>query len=184
MSISHTKIPEEKEEEEEQEESKEDNKMMEQDISAPNASSAQTRVSQPVAATSQEGEESRKEEAEVGMKDNTEEKEGEREVGESPEDPMMTPEEAPNGITQPEESVTGTAAPPEEEKEPKMNGETSVVEPEPRPQVICCSEVKSSPGHLQSFPGLRSFIPAVEIPTSFSFLLTSVPVFLPACANI
>lgn len=67
---------------------------------------------------------------------------------------MMTPDEAPNGVTLPEESVSGMATPAEEEEEPKMNGEAFLVEAEPRPQVICCSEVKSSLGRLRSFPGL------------------------------
>uniref|UniRef100_A0A7N6B820 FERM domain-containing protein n=1 Tax=Anabas testudineus TaxID=64144 RepID=A0A7N6B820_ANATE len=59
----------------------------------------------------------------------------------STEEPMMTPEEAPNGLTEPEEAVTGLASPAEdEEEEPKVNGESSLVEAELRPQVICCSE--------------------------------------------
>uniref|UniRef100_A0A7N6BWR9 FERM domain-containing protein n=1 Tax=Anabas testudineus TaxID=64144 RepID=A0A7N6BWR9_ANATE len=41
----------------------------------------------------------------------------------------------------PEEAVTGLASPAEdEEEEPKVNGESSLVEAELRPQVICCSE--------------------------------------------
>ncbi|XP_033504173.1 band 4.1-like protein 2 isoform X6 [Epinephelus lanceolatus] len=138
VSICHTKIPEEKEEEEEQEE-KEEGKTAEQDMTAPDAPSLPAEISQPVEATSLEAEESRKEEAE--KKESTEEKkEAEREMEESTDDPMVTPEEAPNGHTLPEESVTSTVAPAEEEEEPKMNGEASLVEAEPRPQVICCSE--------------------------------------------
>ncbi|XP_049913388.1 band 4.1-like protein 2 isoform X6 [Epinephelus moara] len=138
VSICHTKIPEEKEEEEEQEE-KEEGKTAEQDMTVPDAPSLPAEISQPVEATSLEAEESRKEEAE--KKESTEEKkEAEREMEESTDDPMVTPEEAPNGHTLPEESVTGTVAPAEEEEEPKMNGEASLVEAEPRPQVICCSE--------------------------------------------
>ncbi|KAL7388153.1 hypothetical protein ABVT39_008243 [Epinephelus coioides] len=138
VSICHTKIPEEKEEEEEQEE-KEEGKTAEQDMTAPDAPSLPAEISQPVEATSLEAEEFRKEEAE--KKESTEEKkEAEREMEESTDDPMVTPEEAPNGHTLPEESVTGMVAPAEEEEEPKMNGEASLVEAEPRPQVICCSE--------------------------------------------
>ncbi|XP_041814782.1 band 4.1-like protein 2 isoform X3 [Chelmon rostratus] len=139
VSISHTQIPEEKEEEEEQQK-KEEEKVVEQDMSAPDAPSLPAEVSQPVEATGREEEESRKEDtgAEEKKKNAEEEKEGERETEESTDDPMVTPEEAPNGLTLHEESVTGMAAPAEEE--PKMNGEASLAEAEPRPQVICCSE--------------------------------------------
>ncbi|KAM9338841.1 band 4.1-like protein 2 [Symphorus nematophorus] len=135
VSISHTQIPEEKEEEEEQEK-KEEDKTAEQDTLAPDGPSVVAEISQPVEATSQEGEESRKEDTGAEKK----EKEGEKEMEESTDDPMLTPEEAPNGLTLPEESVTMMAVPAEEEEEPKMNGEASLVEAEPRPQVICCSE--------------------------------------------
>ncbi|XP_044025743.1 band 4.1-like protein 2 isoform X3 [Siniperca chuatsi] len=139
VSISHTQIPEEKEEEEEQEKKQED-KTAEQDVSAPDALSLPAEVSQPVEATSREGEESRQEDAEAEKKYAEEEKEGERETEESADDPMGTPDEAPNGLPLPEESVTGMVAPAEEEEKPKLNGEASLVEAEPRPQVICCSE--------------------------------------------
>uniref|UniRef100_A0A669DW43 Erythrocyte membrane protein band 4.1 like 2 n=1 Tax=Oreochromis niloticus TaxID=8128 RepID=A0A669DW43_ORENI len=56
------------------------------------------------------------------------------------DDPMVTPDEAPNGLTLPEEGVTVIDAHAEEEEEPKMNGEPSLIEAEPLPQVICCSE--------------------------------------------
>lgn len=164
VSISHTQIPEEKEEEGEQE------KMVERDTPAPDALPAE--VSQPVEATSQEAEQPRKEEADAGVEQKTEEeKEGERETEESTDDPMVTPEEAPNGLALPEEVVTDTAGPVEEEREPKMNGEASVVEAEPRPQVICCSEVKSSPGQP------RSFSWASILPTS----CRNIPLLLPSC---
>lgn len=152
VSISHTQIPEEKEEEEEEQEEKMEDQRVEQDQAAPDAPSPTVEVSQPVQATSQEGEESRKEEPDAEIKKNTEkEKYGERETEESTDEPMMTPEEAPNGLTLTEESVTLMAALADEEKEPKMNGEASLVEAEPRPQVICCSEVKSSLGRQRSF---------------------------------
>ncbi|XP_076612583.1 band 4.1-like protein 2 isoform X9 [Chaetodon auriga] len=134
VSISHTQIPEEKEEEEEQQK-KEEDKPVEQDTSVPDAPSLPAAVSQPVEATSREEEEPRKENAGAEMKKKEEEKEGERETEESTDDPMVTPEEAPNGLTLPEESVTAPA-----QEEPKMNGEASLVEAEARPQVICCSE--------------------------------------------
>ncbi|XP_042359103.1 band 4.1-like protein 2 isoform X3 [Plectropomus leopardus] len=129
VSICHTKIPEEKEEEEEQEE-KEENKTAELDTSAPDAPSL---PAEPVEATSRVEEEAEKKNAE-------EKTEAEKEINDSTDDPMITPEEAPNGHTLPEEGVTGTVVPAEEEEEPKMNGEASLVEAEPRPQVICCSE--------------------------------------------
>lgn len=177
VSISHTQIPEEKEEEGEQE------KTAEQDTPAPDAPPAE--VGQPVEVTSQEGEEPREEEADAGMDQKTEkEREGERETEESTDDPMVTPEEAPNGLTLPEEVVTDVAAPAEEEKEPKMNGEASVVEAEPRPQVICCSEVKSSLGQLRSF-SWASILPTSCRNTPLFFLPAYLRAgFLPACVNI
>ncbi|XP_027139715.1 band 4.1-like protein 2 isoform X3 [Larimichthys crocea] len=135
VSISHTQIPEEKEEEEEQRKKEEEEKTMEPDMSAPDAPSPSVQVSQPVEPTDQHGEDNAEK-----MKNAEEEKEGERETEESTDDPMMTPDEAPNGLAMPEESATEMVAPAEEEEEPKMNGEASLVEAEPRPQVICCSE--------------------------------------------
>lgn len=173
VSISHTQIPEEKEEEEEQEK-KEEEKTAEQDMTVPDAPSLPAEVSQPVEAPGREGEESQREDAEAEKKNAEEEKEGARETEESTDDPMVTPDEAPNGITLPEERVTVTVAPAEEEEEPKMNGEASLVEAEPRPQVICCSEVKSSLGRLRIFPGFWSLLPTVETPTFF-------PSCLPQC---
>lgn len=140
VSICHTQIPEEKEEEEEQQE--EEKTAEEQVDSATDAPSLPITVSQPV-----EEEESRKEDAE---KNAEEEKKAERETEESIDDPMITPDETPNGHNLlPEE--TGTVTTEEEEEEPKMNGEASLVEAEHRPHVICCSEVKSSLGRLRSF---------------------------------
>ncbi|TKS76033.1 Band 4.1-like protein 2 [Collichthys lucidus] len=138
VSISHTQIPEEKEEEEEQRKKEEEEKTVEPDMSAPDALSPSVQVSQTVEPTDQHGEENA-ENAEK-MKNAEEEKEGERETEESTDDPMMTPDEAPNGLALPEESATEMVAPAEVEEEPKMNGEASLVEAEPRPQVICCSE--------------------------------------------
>ncbi|XP_030261562.1 band 4.1-like protein 2 isoform X7 [Sparus aurata] len=132
VSFSNTQIPEEKEEEEEvEQEKKEEEKTSEQDTSAPDAPALPVEVSQPVETTIREGEEDTGAE-----KKNAEEEQG-GVTEESTDDPMLTPEEAPNGLTLPEESVTMTA---EAEEEPKMNGEASLVEAEPRPQVICCSE--------------------------------------------
>lgn len=59
---------------------------------------------------------------------------------ESADDPMMTPDEAPNGHAHPQDSThcdgqPGLVALEEEEEEPRVNGEA-----ERRPQVICCSE--------------------------------------------
>lgn len=167
VSFSNTQIPEEKEEEVEQEK-KEEKKTSEQDTSAPDAPALPVEVSQPVESTVREGEEDTGAE-----KKNAEEEQG-GVTEESTDEPMLTPEEAPNGLTLPEESITVAA---EAEEEPKMNGEASLVEAEPRPQVICCSEVKSSPGRLRSFP--RALTPPTNCRKAhyfFSFLLTSVPV--------
>lgn len=158
VSISHTQIPEEKEEEEEQEKQEED-KTAELQVLASDASSLPAEVIQPAEETSREEEESRKEDdTETEETEKTtnaeEEKEVERETEESTDDPMVTPDEAPNGLTLPEEGVTVIDAHAEEEEEPKMNGEPSLIEAEPLPQVICCSEVKSSLGRMRSFPGL------------------------------
>ncbi|XP_034436722.1 band 4.1-like protein 2 isoform X1 [Hippoglossus hippoglossus] len=134
VSISHTQILEEKEEEEEEEEQvdKQEDKTTEQDT--PEVSSPPAEVLQPAEETSRAVEES-----EAGNK-NAEEKEGERETEESTNDPMTTPDEAPNGFTPTEEAVSGLATHPEVDDEPKMNGQASLVEAEHRPQVICCSE--------------------------------------------
>ncbi|XP_068199189.1 band 4.1-like protein 2 isoform X7 [Antennarius striatus] len=132
VSISHTQIPEEKEEDEELE--KEEEKRPENDVLVVDASSPPAEGSQPVEVTSRQAEESSIEKA-------GEEKEEEvDEMEESTDDPMVTPDEAPNGLTPHEESVITMAGPAEEEEEPKMNGEAALVQTEPRPQVICCSE--------------------------------------------
>lgn len=149
VSICHTQIPEEKEEEEEQEEEAEDKTAAEQGMLPPDAPSLPAEVSQAVEATSQEAEEDLEAEK---SKNAEEEKEAERGMEERTGDPMMTPEEAPNGHALPEESAKGMVASAEEEEEPTMNGEASLAEAEPRPQVICCSEVKSSLGRLRSLP--------------------------------
>ncbi|XP_067337228.1 band 4.1-like protein 2 isoform X4 [Channa argus] len=143
VSIAHTQIIEEIEEEEEQEK-KEEDKTGELYLSAPDSSTFPAEVSQPREEASQEVEESRTEDTEVEKKKNAEdEKEGEHDTEEPTGDPMMTPDEGPNGLNQLEETVTMLGAPAEaeeEEREPKMNGESCLVETEPRPQVICCSE--------------------------------------------
>lgn len=134
VSLSHTQIPEEKEEELEQEVKKEEK-------TPPGASSVLAEVIQPVEATGRE-----EEEAEAGKKDMEEEKEEQKEVVGSADAPAIPPEEAPNGVAPSAEGVTTAPTPAEEEEEPKMNGEASLAEAESRPQVICCSEVKSSLG--------------------------------------
>lgn len=153
VSISHTQIPEEKEEELEQGETKEE-RLGEPDTAAPGVTSAPAEVSQPVEATGRE-----EEEAQTPEKKAEEEKEEEeKEVVGSDEAPVMPPEEGPNGLTLSVEAVTEVPAHTEEEEEPKMNGEASLAEAESRPQVICCSEVKSSLGPPWSFPRLRPFL--------------------------
>uniref|UniRef100_A0A3Q1FJQ1 Band 4.1-like protein 2 n=1 Tax=Acanthochromis polyacanthus TaxID=80966 RepID=A0A3Q1FJQ1_9TELE len=108
-------IPEEKEDEEEQEETTKKKEEVEEDVLVLDAPSIPA-----------EEETNR---AEDDMK--------KIETEESTDDPMVTPDEAPNGILLPEEGVTAPAL---EKEEPKVNGEASLVEAEPRPQVICCSE--------------------------------------------
>lgn len=151
VSISPTQIPEEKEEELEQGETKEE-KLVEPDTAAPDVISAPAEVSQPVEATSREEEEAQT------LKKNAEEREDEKEVVGSDEAPVIPPEEALNGVTLSVEAETEVPAHTEEEEEPKMNGEASLAEAESRPQVICCSEVKSSLGPPWSFPRLRPFL--------------------------
>ncbi|XP_027896936.1 band 4.1-like protein 2 isoform X7 [Xiphophorus couchianus] len=134
-SISQSQIPEGKEEEEQMKEEEEEQKQ----ASAPVVPSLPVEVSQPAEEMSQEEEESKKEEMQVEeKKDDQEEKESGRETEDSTDDPMVTPEEEPEGLMLPEESAE--AAPTEEPEQPKMNGEASLVEVDPRPQVICCSE--------------------------------------------
>uniref|UniRef100_A0A673BMT5 FERM domain-containing protein n=1 Tax=Sphaeramia orbicularis TaxID=375764 RepID=A0A673BMT5_9TELE len=139
VSISHTQIPEEKEEEEEQEK-KEEDKSAEKSILPPDAPSVPVEVEPSAEPAPQDGEESRMVDTEAEK--NKTEKEGERETEESTDDPMLTPDEAPNGLTPAEDDMTGLDTPQEEEEEdePKVNGEASLVEAERRPQVICCSE--------------------------------------------
>ncbi|XP_069570528.1 band 4.1-like protein 2 isoform X9 [Brachyistius frenatus] len=137
--ISHAQILEEKEEEEEEQEKKEEEKKVEQDVSAPAAAFLPAEVSQPADETSREKKETIKEDTEAEKK-HAGEKSREFETQESTDEPMVTPDEAPNGLPLPEGSVTGMAAPAEEAAEPKVNGEASLTEAEPRPQVICCSE--------------------------------------------
>lgn len=177
VSISHTQIPEEKEEEEEQEK-KEEDKSEEESVLPPDAPSVPAEAEQSAEPTAQVEEESRKVDTEAEK--NKTEKEGEQETEESTDDPMLTPDEAPNGLTPGEDDVTGLDVP--EEDEPKVNGEASLVE-ERRPHFICCSEVNSSPSHLRTVPGV--LIPRTKCRNPlFSFLLTTVLVFLPACVNI
>ncbi|XP_076021416.1 band 4.1-like protein 2 isoform X5 [Genypterus blacodes] len=135
VSLSHTQIPEEREEEEKEEEQDKKEEENEESLDAPSAPAG---LGQSTEAANTEGEE---EEVE---KKNEEEEEGERETEESTEDSMVTPEETPNGLDLAEEDTDGSVPPAaeeeEEEEEPKLNGEASVVEAEPLPQVICCSE--------------------------------------------
>nr|XP_019947295.1 PREDICTED: band 4.1-like protein 2 isoform X6 [Paralichthys olivaceus] len=132
VSISHTQILEEKEEEEEEQVDKQEDKTTEQDT--PEVSSTPAEITQPAEETSRAVEESE------AVNKNAEEKEGEKEAEESTDDPMTTTNEAPNGFSPTEEAVSGLATHAEVEDEPKMNGQASLVEAEPRPQVICCSE--------------------------------------------
>ena len=126
--ISHTLIPEEKEEEVEEVEREEQG---EQEKGVEPAPITKETAPHPIEA-SQSAQDV--EERENGA----EEEKGE--TDDSTEDPMMTPDEVPNGHALPEEEAPGMAALAEEE-EAKVNGESPMADSEPRPQVICCSEV-------------------------------------------
>lgn len=160
LSVSHTQIPEEKEEEEELEQKEEDKRPGKLVLVTDTPDSLPAEVGQPAGEPSQEKEESSKvTETETNAE---EEKDEGRETEESTDDPMVTPDEAPDGLVLP--VATGVMVTAEEEEEPKVNGEAPLVEVEPRPQVICCSEVKSWLGRLQSSPRVSSLLPAVETP--------------------
>uniref|UniRef100_A0A3P9JPH6 FERM domain-containing protein n=1 Tax=Oryzias latipes TaxID=8090 RepID=A0A3P9JPH6_ORYLA len=131
-SISNTQIPEEKEEEDKLEGEEEGEKMEPEVLAAP-APALPAEISQPAEETPQEEEEPRKE-TEEGMKDEEEEKQGDPETEESTDDPMLTPDETPKSFVPPEVEE-------EEQEEPKVNGEASAVDAEPRPHGICCSEL-------------------------------------------
>ncbi|XP_061785921.1 band 4.1-like protein 2 isoform X10 [Nerophis lumbriciformis] len=136
LSIRHAQIPEEKEEEEEEQERKE-----------LSASSSPVEVNQAAAAVEDEGKECAEEEKnEVGA-----------------EEPIKTPDKAPNGMTPHEEVMCVTT---KEEELPKVNGEDSVVEA--RSQVICCSEppvVKTEMVTISdTFAAQKSEIATKEVP--------------------
>ncbi|XP_063758128.1 band 4.1-like protein 2 isoform X3 [Eleginops maclovinus] len=114
VSICHTQILEEEEEEEEEEEKK--------GVSVPDAPSLPAEVEE-------EPEQKNNAEEEIQAKSN--------------DDPITT--QATNGHSLPEDSAVAPEEEEEEEEEEqeeqlKMNGVASVVEAEPRLQVICCSE--------------------------------------------
>ncbi|KAM4529602.1 band 4.1-like protein 2 isoform 7-T10 [Fundulus diaphanus] len=132
-SICQTKIPEKEEEEEEQMKEEE-----QQQVSAPVVPAPPVEAEEPAEELSQEEEAKKEETCVAEKKDDQEEKESGRETEESTDDPMVTPEEAPEGLILPDETLV--AKPTEEQEQPKMNGEASLVEVDPRPQVICCSE--------------------------------------------
>lgn len=150
VSISHTQIPEEREEELEleREEKKEE------------------KTAEPAAVVSSTGP---KEEAESAEKKTEEEEEEGKELA----GPADVPEEAPNAGTLSAGGAATEAAPVEEGEEPKMNGEASLAEGELRPQVICCSEVKSgaSPGVDPSSrsSGTCLFLPPASLSVGVSF---------------
>ncbi|KAM6915253.1 band 4.1-like protein 2 isoform 5-T6 [Xenentodon cancila] len=135
--ISHTQIPEEQEEEEELEKTEED-KGAETHTSAPDVPSLPAEASQPAEETTGEKEESKKDTEAEQATNAEEDKEGGRETEESTDDPMVTPDEAPDSLILP--VGTSVVVTPAEEEGPKMNGEAPVIEVDPRPQVICCSE--------------------------------------------
>lgn len=154
-SISQSQIPEENEEEEEQ--MKEEEKQLKEDKEEQQAfaPALPVEVSQPAEEVIREEELKQEDRCVEEKKGDQEERESGRETEDSTDDPMVTPEEAPEGLMPPEEATM--AAPTEEQEQPKMNGEASLVEADPRPQVICCSEVKPTAELLQglSLPASR-----------------------------
>lgn len=150
--ISHALIPEEKEEELEKEEEKEqkpeevENKCVEPAFI--------TKEDTPLPLEANQPSDSMEESWTEGQS-----------VENSTDDPMVTPDEYPNGHTPPEvgggatAAAASTSAAPVEEEEAKVNGESSLADAEPRPQVICCSEVIGSLGRLV-WASLTSFGPA------------------------
>ncbi|XP_056437832.1 band 4.1-like protein 2 isoform X3 [Gadus chalcogrammus] len=153
--ISHTLIPEEKEEEVEEVEREEQG---EQEKGVEPAPITKETAPHPIEA-SQSAQDV--EERENGA----EEEKGE--TDDSTEDPMMTPDEVPNGHALPEEEVPGMAALAEEE-EAKVNGESPMAVSEPRPQVICCSEppvVKTEMVTISdTFAAQKTHITTKEVP--------------------
>ncbi|KAJ3606724.1 hypothetical protein NHX12_026243 [Muraenolepis orangiensis] len=87
-----------------------------------------------------------------------------QEMDDSTEDPMVTPDEVPNGHALPEEGASTLA----EEETAKVNGDSSVADTEPRPQVICCSEppvVKTEMVTISdTFAAHKSQIATKEVP--------------------
>ncbi|XP_055005171.1 band 4.1-like protein 2 isoform X4 [Boleophthalmus pectinirostris] len=131
ISISHTQIPEEKEEEIEEQE-----KQVKNDTPAdlpPITQDTPPAEVQEVAEETKDVVESKEEVVVVEEKPAAE-----PEMEESTDDPMVTPEEAPNGLPLPDDAPDATL-----EEEPKMNGQpvtVETVETERHPQVICCTE--------------------------------------------
>ncbi|XP_059897773.1 band 4.1-like protein 2 isoform X1 [Gadus macrocephalus] len=153
--ISHTLIPEEKEEEVEEverEEQGEQEKGVEPDPITKETAPHPIEASQ----SAQDVEE---------RENGAEEEKGE--TDDSTEDPMMTPDEVPNGHALPEEEAPGMAAMAEEE-EAKVNGESPMADSEPRPQVICCSEppvVKTEMVTISdTFAAQKTHITTKEVP--------------------
>lgn len=146
VSFSDARIPEEDEEEDEKEKEEAKEVAKEEVDTTAAASDANVLL---VAAGREE--EPRTEEEEARAPPLEELKEVKKEAEEITDDLMLTPEETPNGLAQPEEGLLG---PEEEQTEPRVNGEASLGGAEPRPQVICCSEVKSSPDPASAEPQL------------------------------
>lgn len=197
VSFSDTHIPEEEEVENEKvkEEGEEEKEVAKEEVdstvAAPDADVAPAALSQEEKARTEV-----KVEAGVNPPPLEELREVEKEVEESTDDLMVTPEETPNGLAQPGEGLTGVEEEEEqEEKEPRVNGEASLGGAEPRPQVICCSEVKSSPGRASEQASERGasvsscqplenrHLSFYSFPPSCSPASVPVSFFLPACVN-
>uniref|UniRef100_A0A8C5CDF0 Erythrocyte membrane protein band 4.1 like 2 n=1 Tax=Gadus morhua TaxID=8049 RepID=A0A8C5CDF0_GADMO len=152
--ISHTLIPEEKEEEVEEVEREEQG---EQEKGVEPAPITKETAPHPIEASQSA--------QDVERENGAEEEKGE--TDDSTEDPMMTPDEVPNGHALPEEEAPGMAALAEEE-EAKVNGESPMADSEPRPQVICCSEppvVKTEMVTISdTFAAQKTHITTKEVP--------------------
>ncbi|XP_072296887.1 band 4.1-like protein 2 isoform X5 [Eucyclogobius newberryi] len=132
VSLSHTQIPEEKEEDVEEEVEEEhvsngtpvDLPPVTQDTPPIEVREVPLETPQSVAQPKEDG---------VAVEE--EKPVAEVEEEESTDDPMVTPEEAPNGLPLADDAPDSPG-----QEEPKINGQPLTVETERHPQVICCTE--------------------------------------------
>ncbi|KAK7907286.1 hypothetical protein WMY93_015898 [Mugilogobius chulae] len=127
VSLSHTQIPEEKEEEMEEEQVNNDKPS---DLPIVTQDTPPIEVQHVVVETPDVAQPKEEEEVVVEVKPVLAPEEEE-----STDDPMMTPEETPNGLPMADDVRDAT-----DHEEPKVNGQPLTVETEHHPQVICCTE--------------------------------------------